>query len=347
MDALASLVDSVKSAAARGVALNVRGGASKSFLKRHCAVETEDLDVRQHSGILAYHPEELVVRARGGTLLADLEQELEDKGQMLAFDPPEFGGGATIGGVVAAGLSGARRPYTGAVKDYLLGVGLVTGEGEYLEFGGQVMKNVAGYDVSRLVCGSHGILGVIADVSLKVVPKPASEQTLRVEMSLDDAVMLFRRLARAASTLSGTAYLDGACYVRFSGSTRAVAEQQASVPGTSVGNDFWRRYDNQQYPEIVSARNLWRLSAPVREPMSHDFTAVDWGGAQRWLTDPSTSPRENYTGQGHWTLFRTSDDSAVDRFHPLGQIEMSLHKKLKAVFDPKGILNRHRMYEDL
>ncbi len=346
MDALEAICDSVKTAATEGQALFVRGGDSKRFIGRPTDASRE-LDVREHSGLIEYHPEELVVRVRGGTHLDELNSELDARNQMLAFEPPDFDGGATIGGAVAAGLSGSRRPYAGAVKDHVLGMGLVTGEGNYLEFGGQVMKNVAGYDVSRLACGSFGMLGVIADISVKVLPKPTTEVTVKKDMPVEDAMTTFSRLVRKASTLSAACFYDGCLYVRFSGSEEAVRGQASEIGGEAIDSAFWQTLDNQRYKKAVQAKEIWRLSTIPGETVERDYALIDWGGAQRWLLDPESSPRRGYTGKGYWTLFRSEDSARDEVFQPLSGTEMMLHQKLKDVFDPKRILNPGRMYANL
>ena len=384
MDGLPALTEAIKSARHDGVSLNIKGGGSKHFLG-YAPGAGIDLETRQHTGIMSYVPEELIIRVRGGTRLAEVEAILAEQGQMLAFEPPSFcsiavsggatigdatigdatTGGATIGGAVAAGLSGSRRPYAGAVKDFVLGVGLISGEGDYNEFGGQVMKNVAGYDVSRLVCGSLGILGVIADVSLKVLPRPACEQTIRLVTPLSVGIQAARTLLQSVSTLTGAGHLHGALYLRFSGVAAAVAADRSrlqkelqsaahsdlsgGVPAEAVSSDFWRSLDSQQCEPFMSASpgEVWRLSTSADEPVGDThYDVVDWGGAQRWLVDPGYNPRDGYQGAGHWTLYKTTG-SSIERFHPLSLPVKRLHRRLKQVFDPAGILNPGRMYHDL
>ena len=348
MDALQELTAAVESAVERSVPLNLKAGGSKAFLGYPVDKSLTDLDLTKHEGIISYYPEELVVRARCGTTLQDLSALLARHNQMLAFEPPEFNGHATIGGAVACGISGASRPYAGSVKDYVLGVGLITGKGSYTEFGGQVMKNVAGYDVSRLVCGAFGMLGVIADVSLKVLPKPRTQQTLCLPMDAASALQTSQKLLRTASTVNGTCYMQGRFYARFAGEHEAVSNQVKKLGGELIDNVFWREHDNQIEPIFTDAGQVWRLSTSPTEPLGdYAYGAIDWGGAQRWLFDPDSNPRDTYKGTGHWTLFRTKHASPHDVFHPLSAVSLQLHRKLKTVFDPKGLFNPSRLYRGL
>ena len=218
MDAvLEKLSETVRAAGRSKRALRLRGGGTKDFYGN--ALEGEVLDTRGYSGIVTYEPSELVITARCGTRLAATESAMRERGQMLAFEPPHFGEGATLGGMVAAGLSGPRRQAAGALRDFVLGVKIMDGRGDVLSFGGQVMKNVAGYDVSRLMAGSLGTLGIILDVSLKALPRPAAEATLRLELPEDKAIEQLNRwggkpLAIGASAWTGMGFEPGCIGVR-------------------------------------------------------------------------------------------------------------------------------------
>jgi glycolate oxidase FAD binding subunit len=245
------------------------------------------VDLRAYRGIIDYEPSELVITARCGTPLSEIEAALADRGQFLAFEPPAFDGDPTIGGVVAAGLSGPRRMYAGAARDFVLGATLLDARGDILRFGGQVMKNVAGFDVSRLLCGSLGILGVITEVSLKVLPKPRAEETLTFEMPARQAVEAFNRWSGQPLPLSGAAWWDGLAWVRLSGAASAVRAAQDRLGGERVdptaATHWWNALRHCQHP-IFQSSTLWRLSVPdTTAPLALPGNPlIDWGGALRW-----------------------------------------------------------------
>lgn len=325
--------------------VDIQGGGSKRWLGNPPQPESKALDITVWQGVLDYHPEELVIRVKAGTPLLEVHQILTDAGQMLPFEPPLLPG-ATIGGTVAAGMSGSRRPYTGAVRDYVLGIGLISHAGVYQEFGGQVMKNVAGYDVARLVCGAHGMLGVIADVSLKVLPSPEVEISRQFELDETAARQLLLRLDGKVTPLSGSCYSDGVLTLRFSGSEVAVAAIADNLGGETADHAFWERLDCQTLSAFEATDEIWRLSTDWLEPSEHSFVAQDWGFAQRWLLDPATDPRSGYKGSGHWTCWRTQRLER-QRFTKLPGPVAEIHQRLKRAFDPDRQLNRGRMYDEL
>jgi glycolate oxidase FAD binding subunit len=352
-EALILLADAIRAAAADGRRLRIRGGGTKDFYGQ--ALAGEVLDTRGYAGIVDYDPTELVVTVRGGTLLAELETALAEKSQMLAFEPPHFGAGATVGGAVAAGLAGPRRATAGAVRDFVLGVRLLDGRGQDLSFGGRVMKNVAGYDVSRVMAGALGTLGVIAEVSLKVLPVPVAEATLKYEMPEDKAIESMNRWAGRPLPISATAYSDGDLCVRLSGAAAAVRAAREKLGGTPVEPDgaarFWSGIREQTDPFFGGAEPLWRLSVPsATPPLGLEGRAlVEWGGSLRWLASNADARHVREVAAragGHATLFRRGD-KAVGVFHPLAPAVATIHQRLKAEFDPRGILNRGRMYADL
>jgi len=319
--------DSLKEAVAKALQdskpLWLRGGNSKSFYGNPCDADCTELDLRCHSGVIDYVPNELVMRVRAGTSLSEVLELLEREGQMLPFEPPNFGGASTIGGVIASGLSGPRRPYYGAVRDFVLGVSVLGGKGEVLSFGGQVMKNVAGYDVSRLMVGALGTLGIIMDVSLKVLPR-RPEITLRVS-ELPDSI----------SGLSAHARVESQHYVRVPKGT--------DVEGDVVDDDFWRQLAAHELPSLRAGNALWRISVPPSSTQYLDeASVVEWGGAVRWVADPEGNPHETLSA-GHATLFRTNDCSERNRFQPLDAVVSRIHGNLKHGFDPQGIFNPGRM----
>ena len=328
--------------------LHIRGSGSKGFYGR--AAQGETLDATTYRGIVSYEPTELVLTARAGTPLAEIEAALESNRQMLPFEPPHFGPGATLGGCIAAGLSGPRRAYAGAARDYVLGVRMIDGKGEVLRFGGQVMKNVAGYDVSRLMAGSLGTLGLLLEVSLKILPLPAEELTLRFDMAEREALEAMNRWAAQPLSLSATCYHDGALTVRLSGTSAAVRSVRQKLGGEIVEEAaaFWHSVREQHHPFFQAGATLWRLSLPytaaaVAVPGRQ---LAEWGGALRWLAsdaDAATIRQAAAALGGQATLFRSPEPSA-EPFHPLSAPLLELHRRLKQTFDPHGILNPGRMH---
>ncbi|MEK9774937.1 MAG: glycolate oxidase subunit GlcE, partial [Quisquiliibacterium sp.] len=279
--------------------------------------------------------------------------------QMLACEPPAFGAGATIGGVVAAGLSGPRRVSAGSVRDFVLGATLVDAQGDLKRFGGQVMKNVAGYDVSRLLCGSMGILGLIAEVSLKVLPVPAAEQTLTLQMSQADALRQLNLWAGQPWPISASAWVQGILSIRLAGAAAAVdaagrrleQEFSATLLDSSEASRFWDGLREQSLPFFMGDAPLWRLSVPsnTAELGFQDPQLIEWGGALRWLRSHADALEVRQIAAaagGSATLFRASDRSA-GVFDSLSPPLAALHRRIKAQFDPKRIFNPGRMYPEL
>jgi glycolate oxidase FAD binding subunit len=344
-----ALRERVLAAAVDKTPLRIRGGGSKDFYGNPPAGEV--LDTRGHAGIVAYEPTELVVTARCGTPLAELEAALAAQGQTLAFEPPHFGP-ATVGGCVAAGLSGPRRATVGAVRDFVLGVKVLDSRGEVLNFGGQVMKNVAGYDVSRLMTGALGTLGLLLEVSLKVLPKPHAEATLRLELPQDKAIETMNRWGGQPLPVSATCWSDGLLTVRLSGARAAVAAAREKIGGEAVADaeGFWRTVREHQDGFFSGAAALWRLSLPSTAPRIElpGAQCIEWGGAQRWLKSdaPAAQVREAATqAGGHATLFR-GDDKSCGVFQPLPAPLMLIHQNLKRSFDPQGLFNPGRLYAE-
>jgi len=366
--ALQLLVDRVHTARAAGAQLCIRGGGSKDFYGE--ALQGELLDTRVLEGISSYEPTELVVTARCGTSLAELEAVLASKGQCLPFEPPHFGEpaaplkvrGATVGGMVAAGLSGPSRAAVGSVRDFVLGATLLNGNGDVLTFGGQVMKNVAGYDVSRLLAGSLGTLGVILEVSLKVVPIAPATLTLRLEMNQATALDKLNTWAGQPLPLNASAWWDGNLIVRLRGALAAVQAARAQLGGEVVqpefAGPFWeglRHHDDEFFigarAAIATGAALWRLSLPQTAPplnLSGELM-IEWGGAQRWLCSaaPAALIRDAAAkAGGHATLFASADKSA-GVFAPLRSPLDRIHRELKKSFDPMGLFNPGRLYPGL
>ena len=372
------LADQILAASAEGKPLRIRGGGSKDFYGQ--AFQGEVLDIRPLAGISSYEPSELVVTVRAGTRLAELEAVLAEQGQALAFEPPHFGPDATVGGMVAAGLSGPARASVGAVRDYVLGLRLLNGRGELLTFGGQVMKNVAGYDVSRLLVGSLGTLGVITELSLKVLPVAPSEATLRCGgVSQAAALALLNRWGGQPLPLSASCWLvdptaqpaQAYLFVRLRGALaaveaacpRLVADVQAAggsatrMDNTEAGPD-WAACREQTLPFFSPPAPelcLWRLSVPQTAPVL-DLpypVFIEWHGALRWLWAPaSAAPRVRaaaVAAGGHATLFRISQahgeaDRAVGVFTPLSAVQLRIQQALLREFDPQGLFNPGRLF---
>ncbi len=375
---LNSLIDAVRQAAADGRTLRLRGGGSKDFWGQ--SLTGEALDTRAYRGIVSYEPSELVVTAQCGTPLAELEAALAEKGQCLAFEPPHFGAGATVGGMVAAGLSGPARATAGAVRDYVLGARFINGLGEHLTFGGQVMKNVAGYDVSRLMAGSWGTLGLITEVSLKVLPVAPAEATLMIAgLAQGPALDLLHRWGGQPLPLNASAWLRDPTaqpvadylFVRLRGAVAAVqsAVVKMSADAVALGaqvhamdnaeaSQDWRASTEQTLPffDAPSADAcLWRLSVPQTAPVLDLPYAqyIEWQGAQRWLWAPASAAatvRElaQKVG-GHATLFRASAkhaeaDKDVGVNTPLDAVQERIQQQLQKQFDPKGVFATGRLH---
>ncbi|MDH4094353.1 MAG: glycolate oxidase subunit GlcE [Betaproteobacteria bacterium] len=350
---LERLRERIRDAAGRRAALRLRGGGSKDFYGGE--PRGEILDTRVHAGIVEYEATELVVTARCGTPLAELEAALAEKGQMLPFEPPRFGADATLGGCVAAGLSGPRRAAAGAVRDFVLGARLLDGRADELAFGGRVMKNVAGYDVARLLAGSLGTLGLILEVSLKVLPRPPAEATLRLELPQDKALEALNRWAGQPLPVTASAWRDGELHLRLSGAERAVRAAAQHLGGHTLApgdaGRFWESIREHTHPFFAGAAPLWRLSLPApAAPLAlAGAPLIEWGGALRWLrteADAAAVRAAAASAGGHATLFRGGDKSA-GVFAPLAMGAKRLHRELKAAFDPAGVFNPGRLYPDL
>jgi glycolate oxidase FAD binding subunit len=346
-----ALADAVRQACTARRPIAIRGGGSKPFYGR--SVEAGEFAVAGHRGIVAYAPTELVLTARAGTPLVEVEAALAERNQVLAFEPPAFGPTATLGGTVACGLSGPARPYAGAVRDFVLGVRLINGKGERLRFGGQVMKNVAGYDIARLMTGAVGTLGILTEISLKVLPRPATTTTLVKQLAPDVAITAMNRWAGRPVPLSATAYDGDNLYLRLSGSQTAVDAARRKIGGEIVADAerFWCNLREHRHPFFTGDRPLWRLCVPATTPALpiEGKWFYDWGGAQRWLRSDAEATLIRRSAQragGHAARFRGGDRRG-EVFQPLAPALARLHRSLKAAFDPEHILNPGRLYRDL
>ena len=343
---LSQLIERVREAAVRKRSLRIRGSGSKDFYA--FKLEGEPLDVSGYRGIIDYEPSELVMTARAGTPLAEVEEALTQGGQMLACEPPYFGPNATLGGCVAAGFSGPRRAAAGSVRDFVLGTRVLNGAGEDLSFGGRVMKNVAGFDVSRLMTGSFGTLGVIVEVSLKVLPRPEEELTLRYEMSAAKAIETVNRWAAQPLPISATCHFGTTLSVRLSGSKLGVAAARTKIGGEEVadGNAFWRAVREQTLDAFRGP--LWRASITSTTPplALPGQQVIEWNGSLRWIaTDAPAKEVFDIARKagGHATRFRAPNGTPLMLLDPP---LLEVHKRLKAALDPNGLFGPHRLHPE-
>jgi glycolate oxidase FAD binding subunit len=353
--ALHALAERIRAAGAARARLRICGGGTKDFYGG--PLEGEVLHTQVYAGIIDYEPNELVITARAGTSLSAIESAMRARGQMLAFEPPRFAPGGTLGGAIACGLSGPRRPYTGAARDLVLGMKVLDGTGEHLAFGGQVMKNVAGFDVSRLMTGALGTLGVITEISLKCLPVPREEATVAFECSADESIRRSNEWGGQPLPLSATCFHGGRLSVRLSGARPAVEAAIAKLGGEVQpdAGGFWTSVRDHSHRFFVEAAKqrcpLWRLSVRSTAPYTDlgGEQLVEWGGALRWLAagervDAGKLRAWAASQAGHATLFR-ADEKGAGAFHPLEPAVAGIHRKLKAVFDPHGVFNHGRFVE--
>jgi glycolate oxidase FAD binding subunit len=391
--ALTDLRERILSAQSKRQALLIQGSGSKQFYGEHLkpSAHLGVLDVSSYQGIVSYEPTELVITAKCGTPILEIEAALETQRQVLAFEPPRFsmqasvqvpgGVGGTIGGAIATGLSGPRRVSAGPTKDFVLGAALIDAQGEWLQFGGTVMKNVAGYDLSRLLCGSLGIFGVIAEVSLKVLPKPAEDQSVVLECSQAKALDWLNAWGGQPLPIVASHWHGGVLTLRLSGAMAAVTRARASFASqhgakpvdTDHAHEFWRNLRDQAHVFFADAngpidpqnglrpKRLWRLSLPSTAPVMSltGDVMLEWGGALRWLWTSALASdvREQasalggtamlYKGEFHSAELDASAATALSRFHPLPSALLKIHKRLKAELDPHGVFNPSKMYPGL
>ena len=354
-----SLQDQVKKAISQKEALFIHGGKTKHFYGN--TVEATPLDISPHTGIVEYEPTELCITVRAGTRLTEIEALLEENNQVLPFEPPHYfnvnqpNDNATIGGAVAAGISGPRRAYTGSVRDAILGVQMINGEGEIVTFGGQVMKNVAGYDLSRLMVRSQGTLGVILNVSLRVLPKPSHELTLKLALSQEDALKKCQSLRLEQLPVTATAWFDNALYIRLSASESILesSKQKLNSEEFAESSQLWGSIRDHHHPFFDNrSKPLWRFSLPPAADIISRFDndqLIEWGGAQRWVHSnaPANIIHSIAEAQkGYATLFQSTVPN-ITRFTVLDPALLQLHKSLKMKMDPHGIFNPNRIYQGL
>jgi len=360
MNRTRELQDHVRAAFNDKTALKIVGGNTKHFYGNESNAKKFDvIETRIHQGIISYEPSELVITARAGTPLKEIEALLAENNQMLPFEPPHFGEHATLGGAIATGLSGSRRPFTGSARDFVLGTKIISGKGDVMSFGGQVMKNVAGYDVSRLMVGALGTLGLLLEISIKVLPKPNTEVTQVIAMSQQDALITMHKLNQTSLPLSALTYENEKLYVRLSGALSAVTSAQKKVGGETLlhAEKLWQQINEQTFSFFTESNNkpLWRLSVPyIAKVDLNENSLIDWAGALYWIhSDKEVEEIQQHAIEqgGSATLFRThqvrTPNATQNCFMPLQAKIKQLHVNLKMRFDPYGILNYGRLYSDL
>lgn len=346
------LCERVAKAADKKQPIRIVGGDTKNFYGG--PLEGDSVDLLKWSGVISYEPTELVISVKAGTLLSEVENILAENGQELAFEPPRFGKNSTIGGAIVAGLSGPSRLARGPVKDYILGCTLIDGRGQLLHFGGTVMKNVAGYDLSRIIPGSLGTLGVATDFSIKVMPKATAQATLKFEMDVNKAIRQVNQWLSSPIPINASAYMNNTLYIRLRGAKAAVDKAITKLKGEEVTNEIaenlWNQIRDQKHHFFKTEGDLWRLSVP---PTTADLaingeSLIEWGGGLRWLKpgeEITTELIRRFTERvgGHATLYKSSTRKKSNVFHTPSYAMLSLQKRLKEQFDPAGIFNRNRM----
>ena len=358
---LGEFQERIRSAAAQGGALQIQGQGSKAFYGE--LPKGELLDVSGFAGVSSYEPSELVITAKAGTPIRELEALLAEQGQHLAFEPPRFGGRGTVGGMVASGLSGPTRASQGALREHVLGLSLLNGRAELLNFGGTVMKNVAGYDVSRLMAGSLGVLGLILEVSLKVMPQPLARATVRFELGQSQALNQLNRWGGKPLPIQASAWWDGALLLRLAGAAAAVRAAQQELGGEPIpealAQPFWdglRDHNDEFFAgaarAVAGGATLWRLSLPQTAPALQlpGEQLIEWGGGQRWVTTPLPAAQMREAALavgGHASIFLCRDAHRHGVFAPPSEALLRIQRGLKQSFDPDRVFNPGRLYPEL
>ena len=346
-DLQAILQEKIAECAANDLPLQIVGGSSKAFYGN--ASKGDALEVAGHSGIIDYDPAELVITLRGGCKLADVEALLAENGQMLGFEPPKFSDQATIGGMVASGLAGPRRAFAGGIRDAILGVKIIDGRGEVLNFGGRVIKNVAGFDVSRLMVGTLGTLGVLLEVSLRVIPCFETETTLCfAHDNAEQHIEWINQLGGEPLPISASLWHEGQSQIRLSGSQQGVDSAIKKLGGDACDQP-WSDMREMKHKFFNGQSEIGRISiAPTVGFSLNRSQLIEWGGAQRWITGDCDIERMRerlQDKQGAFCLFRSRNDKPV--FQPVDEASLVLHRSLKSKFDPVRIFNRDRLYPGL
>ncbi len=351
--------------------LCITAGNSKAFYGNK--VNAQEINILEHKGITEYQPSELVVTVRSGTLLSELEAELKANKQMLAFEPPQHSANTTIGGAIASGLSGPRRAACGAARDFVLGATIINGKAEKLRFGGQVMKNVAGYDASRLMVGAQGSLGILLDISIKVLPINETEVSLQFTTDLNTAIKHMQQWLMQGLPITASCHLNNVLTLRLSSTHSAVKKSLSEINAlfntTEINNDFWLAIKNQTHEfffaedlteNLDSNKNVWRCSHQPHTELygdsgnrlsgnqPSDNQLVEWNGALRWIKSAKDLYSEAEKHNGHATLYPINKNlQTTDIFHPLQPASVKIHQRLKHAFDPENILNPGRLYSNI
>ncbi len=347
-DYIETLCASIREANTTQQALQILSGESKQFYGNK--ITAKSLDVSSNKGIVDYEPSELFITARNGTSLKEIEAELDANNQILPFEPPHFNTQATLGGTISCGLSGPRRAYASSMRDCVLGVNIVNGKGEYLEFGGQVMKNVAGYDASRLMCGAFGTLGVLTQISLRVSPKPHSEITIAIEINQREALENMNAWTQTQLPISATYFNNKVLYIRIAGLESTTKKAHQEIGGEIIANSekFWNDLKNHQTDFFQTEKPLWRIIIPNTTPdlPINGESCLEWNGGLRWIkSNENTQHIINLCKKmkAQATLFKTNS-KPKDCLASINPNIQKLHLNLKTAFDPNRILNPGRMY---
>jgi len=347
------LLEQINSAFNDKTPLKISAGNSKTFYGNH--VDGEIISTTEHTGIIEYQPSELVVTVRSGTLLSELEAELRSNKQMLAFEPPQHSENTTIGGVIACGLSGPRRAACGAARDFVLGTTIINGKAQKCRFGGQVMKNVAGYDASRLMAGAQGTLGVLLDISLKVLPVNETEVSLKLEIEMNESGKLIQQWIKQGLPVTASCFLKDTLYIRL-GSTHSAVKRSRDIinkdfDSEEIDNNFWLLIKNQKHEFFNNTDKLWRCSHQTTTKLyeNSEDQLHEWNGALRWIHSDNDlyTLAEEQNGHAQRYPLANSSKTMTDIFHPLPPGILKIHKRLKQSFDPDNILNPGRLYTDL
>jgi len=349
IDIESELATQVSAVAAAGGAVEIVGSGSKRFYGE--PIEALPLEVAAHSGVIDYDPAELVITLRAGCKLREVEALLAQNRQMFGFEPPHFGADATIGGMVASGLAGPRRAFTGSVRDFLLGAKLLDGRGQVLQFGGRVIKNVAGFDLSRLLAGSLGTLGIILEVSIRLVPMFETESTLVLRHdSVDEHIRWINELGSEPYPISASLWYDGTSQLRLSGSEQGVRHAAGRLGGDAV-EPQWGDIREQRHEFFKQEQPLTRVSLPsaCSDLSSSAAQMIEWGGAQRWLSGDVDieALRQRAEPEGGSVCAWRGHGGAIPVFQPPAPAVLNLQRNIKSSFDPAGIFNVGKLYPGL
>ena len=344
------LIEQVRDAVNDKASMTVRAGGTKEWLGRLASTDRV-IETASHSGIVSYQPVELVMTARAGTTISEIESVLEENNQMLACEPPRFGGLATLGGSLAANVSGPGRPWYGSIRDHVLGVNLINGDAEYLRFGGQVMKNVAGYDLSRLQAGAMGGLGLMTEISLKVLPKPATTRTLKFAMGQAEAITRMNEMSGQPKPMTAAYWYNDELFIRLAGAASAVDATAASWGGDELepeqAKQVWSNLQDQD-SDLYKADKVWRFSVRSNAAV-FDLAGdalINWGGAERWYTNDLSLEEMASMAEaagGQVSLYRGGDRSS-EVMHPQTKPVQTLQQRIKHSIDPNGLLNPGRVF---